>query len=97
LGAANGDDGLEQAVKRITRAADFFGIGIAAVSSPGSRPTSRFSTSIESALQNARGCKRFTGGGRRLVMPARGIEYTIVNGDCSTNTEIIPATYQAKS
>jgi len=52
---------LEQAVKRITSdRPTSLESGIAAVSSPGSRPTSRFSTSIESALQNARGCKTIT-------------------------------------
>jgi N-acyl-D-aspartate/D-glutamate deacylase len=73
---------LEHAVKRITsEPADFFGI----------RERGRLKTGLKAdfaifdfnTVNSARRAKMqndLPGGGRRLVMPAEGIEYTIVNG-----------------
>jgi N-acyl-D-aspartate/D-glutamate deacylase len=74
---------LEQAIKRITsEPADLFGIkdrGRLKVGLPADITIfneGRVGSATRARMQNDR-----PGGGRRLVMPAEGIEYTIVNGD----------------
>jgi N-acyl-D-aspartate/D-glutamate deacylase len=73
---------LEHAVKRITsEPADFFGIrdrGRLAVGRPAD--VAIFDERTVGSAKRARMQNDLPGGGRRLVMPAEGIEYTIVNG-----------------
>jgi len=73
---------LERAIQRITsEPADFFGIKNRGRLLPGlAADVAIFD--YNTVGSNARGEMRndLPGGGRRLVMPARGIEYTIVNG-----------------
>ncbi|HSR57359.1 MAG TPA: amidohydrolase family protein, partial [Candidatus Binataceae bacterium] len=73
---------LERAVKRLTsETADFFGIrdrgrlktGLAA-------DVTIFDPATVGSARRAQMRDDLPGGGRRLVMPAQGIEYTIVNG-----------------
>ena len=74
---------LEQAVKRITsEPADFFGLkdrGRLRVGLPAD--VAIFNEHRVGSAKRARLQHDLPGGGRRLVMPAEGIEYTIVNGD----------------
>jgi len=74
---------LEQAVKRITsEPADFFGIrdrGRLKAGLPAD--IAIFDEHRVGSAKRARMQNDLPGGGRRLVMPAEGIEYTIVNGD----------------
>lgn len=74
---------LEQAVKRITSApADFFGLkdrGRLRVGLPAD--VAIFNERRVGSAKRARMQHDLPGGGRRLVMPAEGIEYMIVNGD----------------
>jgi N-acyl-D-aspartate/D-glutamate deacylase len=74
---------LEQAVKRITsEPADFFGLkdrGRLRVGLPAD--VTIFNEHRVGSAKRARLQHDLPGGGRRLVMPAEGIEYTIVNGD----------------
>lgn len=74
---------LEQAIKRITsEPADFFGIrdrGRLKVGLPAD--IAIFDEHRVGSAKRARMQNDLPGGGRRLVMPAQGIEYTIVNGD----------------
>jgi N-acyl-D-amino-acid deacylase len=74
---------LEQAVKRITsEPADFFGLkdrGRLRVGLPAD--VAIFNEHRVGSARRARLQHDLPGGGRRLVMPAEGIEYTIVNGD----------------
>ena len=74
---------LEQAIKRITsEPADFFGIrdrGRLKVGLPAD--IAIFDEHRVGSAKRARMQNDLPGGGRRLVMPALGIEYTIVNGD----------------
>ncbi|HKN00289.1 MAG TPA: amidohydrolase family protein [Candidatus Binataceae bacterium] len=74
---------LEQAVKRITsEPADFFGIkdrGRLKVGLPAD--VAIFDERTVGSAKRARMQDDLPGGGRRLVMPAEGIEYTVVNGD----------------
>jgi N-acyl-D-aspartate/D-glutamate deacylase len=73
---------LEQAVKRITsEPADLFGIkdrGRLQVGRPADLAI--FDERTVGSAKRARMQEDLPGGGRRLVMPAEGIEYTIVNG-----------------
>ena len=74
---------LEHAVKRITsEPAEFFGLSGSRAGSPrGWRPTSRSSIPTRSAPAKRQEMRAdLPGGGQRLVMPAHGIEYTVVNG-----------------
>jgi N-acyl-D-aspartate/D-glutamate deacylase len=74
---------LETAIKRITsEPADFFGIknrGRLRVGLPAD--IAIFDEHRIGSAKRARMQNDLPGGGRRLVMPAEGIEYTIVNGD----------------
>ena len=74
---------LEQAVRRITsEPADFFGIrdrGRLKAGFPAD--IAIFDEHRVGSAKRARMQNDLPGGGRRLVMPAEGIEYTIVNGD----------------
>ncbi len=74
---------LEQAIKRITsEPADFFGIrdrGRLKAGLPAD--IAIFDERRVGSAKRARMQNDLPGGGRRLVMPAEGIEYTIVNGD----------------
>src|SRR5271168_4611466 len=74
---------LETAIKRITsEPADFFGIkdrGRLRVGLPAD--VAIFDEHRIGSAKRARMQNDLPGGGRRLVMPAEGIEYTIVNGD----------------
>ena len=74
---------LENAVKRITsEPADFFGIkdrGRLKVGLPAD--VAIFDERKIGSAKRARMQNDLPGGGRRLVMPAEGVEYTIVNGD----------------
>jgi N-acyl-D-amino-acid deacylase len=73
---------LEQAVKRITsEPADLFGIkdrGRLQVGRPAD--VTIFDERTVGSAKRARMQEDLPGGGRRLVMPAEGIEYTVVNG-----------------
>jgi N-acyl-D-amino-acid deacylase len=73
---------LEHAVKRITsEPADFFGIQRRGRLQPGlAADLAIFDYNTVGSAQRARMQYDLPGGGRRLVMPAEGIEYTIVNG-----------------
>jgi len=74
---------LEQAVKRITsEPADLFGIkdrGRLQVGRPAD--VTIFDEQTVGSAKRARMQEDLPGGGRRLVMPAEGIEYTVVNGE----------------
>jgi N-acyl-D-amino-acid deacylase len=74
---------LENAIKRITsEPADFFGIkdrGRLKVGLPAD--VAIFDERKVGSAKRARMQNDLPGGGRRLVMPAEGIEYTIVNGE----------------
>jgi N-acyl-D-amino-acid deacylase len=74
---------LENAIKRITsEPADFFGIkdrGRLKVGLPAD--VAIFDERRIGSAKRARMQNDLPGGGRRLVMPAEGVEYTIVNGD----------------
>ena len=74
---------LENAVRRITsEPADFFGIkdrGRLKVGLPAD--VTIFDERKIGSAKRARMQNDLPGGGRRLVMPAEGVEYTIVNGD----------------
>jgi N-acyl-D-amino-acid deacylase len=74
---------LENAIKRITsEPADFFGIkdrGRLKVGLPADMAI--FDEHRIGSAKRARMQNDLPGGGRRLVMPAEGVEYTIVNGD----------------
>jgi N-acyl-D-amino-acid deacylase len=74
---------LEQAVKRITsEPADFFGLrdrGRLAEGLPAD--VAIFDPNTVGSAKRARMQDDLPGGGRRLVMPAEGIEYTVVNGE----------------
>ena len=73
---------LEHAVKRITsEPADFFGIQRRGRLRPGlAADITIFDYSTVGSAKRARMQHDLPGGGRRLVMPAEGIEYTVVNG-----------------
>ena len=73
---------LEHAVKRITsEPADFFGIQRRGRLRPGlAADVTIFDYDTVGSAKRARMQYDLPGGGRRLVMPAEGIEYTIVNG-----------------
>jgi N-acyl-D-amino-acid deacylase len=74
---------LENAIRRITsEPADFFGIkdrGRLKVGVPAD--VAIFDERKIGSAKRARMQNDLPGGGRRLVMPAEGVEYTIVNGD----------------
>ncbi|MGC1190557.1 MAG: amidohydrolase family protein, partial [Candidatus Binatus sp.] len=74
---------LENAIKRITsEPADFFGIkdrGRLKVGLPAD--VAIFDERKVGSAKRARMQSDLPGGGRRLVMPAEGVEYTIVNGE----------------
>jgi len=74
---------LEQAVKRITsEPADLFGIkdrGRLQLGRPAD--VTIFDERTVGSAKRARMQEDLPGGGRRLVMPAEGIEYTVVNGE----------------
>ncbi len=74
---------LENAIRRITsEPADFFGIkdrGRLKVGLPAD--VAIFDERKIGSAKRARMQNDLPGGGRRLVMPAEGVEYTIVNGD----------------
>lgn len=74
---------LEQAVKRISsEPADFFGIsdrGRLMIGRPAD--IAIFDERTVGSAKRARMQNDLPGGGRRLVMPAEGIEYTIANGE----------------
>ena len=74
---------LENAIKRITsEPADFFGIkdrGRLKVGLPAD--IAIFDERKIGSAKRARMQNDLPGGGRRLVMPAEGVEYTVVNGD----------------
>jgi N-acyl-D-amino-acid deacylase len=74
---------LEQAIKRITsEPADFFGISDRGRLKAGlPADIAIFDEHRVGSAKRARMQNDLPGGGRRLVMPAEGIEYTIVNGD----------------
>jgi len=74
---------LENAVKRITsEPADFFGIKDRGRLKVGlSADFAIFDERRIGSAKRARMQNDLPGGGRRLVMPAEGVEYTIVNGD----------------
>jgi N-acyl-D-aspartate/D-glutamate deacylase len=74
---------LENAVKRITsEPADFFGIKDRGRLKVGlSADVAIFDERRVGSAKRARMQNDLPGGGRRLVMPAEGVEYTIVNGD----------------
>jgi len=73
---------LEHAVKRITsEPADFFGIQQRGRRRPGlAADITIFDYNTVGSAKRARMQYDLPGGGRRLVMPAEGIEYTVVNG-----------------
>lgn len=73
---------LERAVKRLTsEPADFFGIKDRGRLRPGlAADVAIFDPRTVGSAKRAEMRDDLPGGGRRLVMPAQGIEYTIVNG-----------------
>lgn len=75
--------GLELAIKRLTsEPADFFGIRGRGRLAPGLAADITvfdFAT-VGSSAEHPRARTDLPGGGRRLVVPSQGIEYTIVNG-----------------
>ncbi len=74
---------LEQAVKRITsEPADFFGLRDRGRLAEGLHAdVAIFDSATVGSAKRARMQDDLPGGGRRLVMPAEGIEYTVVNGE----------------
>ena len=74
---------LEHAVKRITsEPADFFGIKDRGRLAAGkAADVAIFDPKTVGSAKRAQMRADLPGGGRRLVMPAHGIEYTIVNGE----------------
>jgi N-acyl-D-aspartate/D-glutamate deacylase len=74
---------LEHAVKRITsEPADYFGIKGRGRLSPGfAADVAIFDYNTVGSSKRGEMRNDLPGGGRRLVMPARGIEYTLVNGE----------------
>jgi N-acyl-D-aspartate/D-glutamate deacylase len=74
---------LERAVKRITsEPADFFGInGRGRLAAGKAADITIFDSATVGSARRAEMRADLPGGGRRLVMPAVGIEYTIVNGE----------------
>jgi N-acyl-D-aspartate/D-glutamate deacylase len=75
---------LEHAVKRLTsEPADFFGIhdrGRLAVGKAADITALDFTT-VGSSAEHPQSCMDLPGGGRRLIVPANGVEYTVVNGE----------------
>ena len=73
---------LEHAVKRITsEPADFFGIQRSRTAEAGmAADIAIFDSDTVDSAKRAQMQHDLPGGGRRLVMPAEGIEYTVVNG-----------------
>jgi N-acyl-D-amino-acid deacylase len=75
---------LEHAVKRLTsEPADFFGIrdrGILAIGAAADLAIFDFNT-VGSSAEHPESRYDLPGGGRRLVVPAHGVSYTIVNGE----------------
>jgi len=74
---------LEHAVKRITsEPADYFGIKGRGRLSPGfAADVAIFDYNTVGSSKRGEMRNDLPGGGRRLVMPSRGIEYTVVNGE----------------
>ncbi len=74
---------LEHAIQRITsEPADFFGIKDRGRLSPGmAADVAIFDYNTVGSARRGEMRNDLPGGGRRLVMPARGIEYTVVNGE----------------
>jgi N-acyl-D-aspartate/D-glutamate deacylase len=74
---------LEHAVKRITsEPADYFGIKGRGRLSPGfAADVAIFDYNTVGSSKRGEMRNDLPGSGRRLVMPARGIEYTLVNGE----------------
>jgi len=74
---------LEHAVKRITsEPADYFGIKGRGRLSPGlAADVVVFDYNTVGSSRRGEMRNDLPGGGRRLVMPARGVEYTVVNGE----------------
>jgi len=74
---------LEHAVKRITsEPADYFGIKGRGRLSPGfAADVVVFDYNMVGSSKRGEMRNDLPGGGRRLVMPSRGIEYTVVNGE----------------
>jgi N-acyl-D-amino-acid deacylase len=74
---------LEQAVKRITsEPADFFGLKDRGRLNAGlPADVAIFDERTVGSAKRAKMQNDLPGGGRRLVMPAEGIEYTVVNGE----------------
>jgi len=74
---------LERAVQRITsEPADYFGIKGRGRLSPGmAADVAIFDFNTVGSARRGEMRSDLPGGGRRLVMPARGIEYTVVNGE----------------
>jgi N-acyl-D-amino-acid deacylase len=74
---------LERAVQRITsEPADYFGIKGRGRLSPGmAADLAIFDFNTVGSARRGEMRSDLPGGGRRLVMPARGIEYTVVNGE----------------
>jgi len=74
---------LEYAVKRITsEPADYFGIKGRGRLSPGfAADVAIFDYNTVGSSKRGEMRNDLPGGGRRLVMPARGVEYTVVNGE----------------
>jgi N-acyl-D-aspartate/D-glutamate deacylase len=75
---------LEHAVKRLTsEPADFFGIhdrGRLAVGKAADITALDFTT-VGSSAEHPQSRMDLPGGGRRLIVPANGVEYTVVNGE----------------
>ena len=73
---------LEKAIKRITsEPADYFGIKSRGRLMPGmAADVVVFDYHTVGSAKRGEMRDDLPGGGRRLVMPARGIEYTVVNG-----------------
>jgi N-acyl-D-aspartate/D-glutamate deacylase len=75
---------LEHAVKRLTsEPADFFGIhdrGRLAVGKAADITALDFTT-VGSSAERPQSRMDLPGGGRRLIVPANGVEYTVVNGE----------------
>jgi N-acyl-D-amino-acid deacylase len=74
---------LEQGVKRITsEPAQFFGLWDRGRLAPGmAADITVFDPATISSAKRQEMRADLPGGGQRLVMPARGVEYTIVNGE----------------
>jgi len=74
---------LEHAIKRLTsEPADLFGIQNRGRLAPGkAADVVVFDANTVGSSKRGEMRNDLPGGGRRLVMPARGIEYTLVNGE----------------